>query len=190
VEKHFFFGGTGIFHVGEDGNKEVWGFKTFDSNGIATHHFGEDARNNFIDGPVIRPWEPSLMQKWEMDDRLLSNISYDIADGIYVTGQFFTPWHKPTHLDNQQVIGDEGSEAFVTTATTLLPYTKVGKVQKLTAPQFSLLFKGNLSKFSPKTRGKINKGINEQILEKPVRAVISSLKAIYAATKDLLIEEE
>jgi RHS repeat-associated protein len=175
---NFWQGGNGAYLAGMDGNKEVWGFDTDLKEGAGIHsHFGKDAGNNYTDAPTIREWKPNLWQRWEMSDTWYSNMSYETVDALYVTGQFFTPWHKPTHIDGQEVIGEQGAEAFVSSAATLIPYTKLGKVSKMTAPQFSRLFKGTLSRLQPKTRGFINRQINKQVIEKPHRAAIKGTGA-------------
>ena len=177
--RNFFSGGSGVYQSGEDGGKAIYGFN---KDGVS--YFGADARNNFIDAPMLQQWKPNLWQQWEMSDTWYSNMSYETADGLYVTGQFFTPWHKPTHIDGQEVIGEQGAEAFVTSSVTLIPYTKLSKVQKMTAPQFSKLFKGNFSRLQPKTRGAINKQINKQIIEKPHRAAIKAIGPISTLLND------
>jgi hypothetical protein len=69
---------------------------------------------------------------------------------------------RSTHLDGQQVVGEEGSDAFAESMSTLVPYTKMAKGTKWTVATYSKMFKGTrLTKLAPKTRGTIIKKANK-----------------------------
>jgi RHS repeat-associated protein len=152
-----------VYQSGVDGAKQVWGYER---DGV--HYFGEDARNNYSSAPMIREWKPNFLQRWGMSDNWFAETTYEFTDGVYVTGQFFTPWKRKSHLDGRDVVGDDAAEAFAGNATNLIP---ASKGLKLTAPQFSKLFKGSLSKLQPKVRGVINRIMNKTVFGRPAGAV-------------------
>ncbi len=113
--------------------------------------------------------EPGLItggdffDKWSTSDNFLSSMSYSIVDGVYVTAQFFTPWWGSTHLNGGDVSGQDGADAFVSTATNAISFVKLSNISKLSAPQFSALFKGTfVARLAPKTRGFLNNFLNRQ----------------------------
>jgi RHS repeat-associated protein len=71
-------------------------------------------------GHTLSEWKPGLMDRWAMSESFLGEMSYDIADGLYVTSHFFTPWIEG-HLDGRPVVGDEGASAMVNAAAVFLP---------------------------------------------------------------------
>lgn len=140
---------------------------------------GQDTRDK------ISAWEPNVWQRWGMSNNWLSSMTYSIADGAYVTGQFFTPWKTNTHIDGQRTVGQDRANAFANTAASALPYTKAPGVLKFTAPQFSQLFKGTfINGLKPSWRGFLNRQVNEQIMAKPARAAIKTTAAAGSVTKD------
>ena len=140
--------------------------------------FFNDGLSKYAYLPKISSWEPNLFQSWGMSNNFLASTSYSIVDGPWVSLQFFTPWRKATHLDGQQVVGDEGVEAFMNTASNALPYSRLSKIPKVTAPQFSAYFKGSLAKLPPKVRGWIIKLYNLRIIEKTHGTVLTVGKSI------------
>jgi len=134
---------------------------------------------------LLTEWKPNVWQRWGMSNNWLSSMTYSIADGAYVTGQFFTPWKSNTHLDGQRTVGQDRANAFANTAASALPYTKAPGVVKFTAPQFSQLFKGTfINGLKPSWRGFLNRQVNEQIMGKPARAAIKTAAAAGSLTKD------
>ncbi len=133
---------------------------------------------------MLTQWQPNIFEQWGMSDNFVASTTYSIADGPYVSAQFFTPWRKPTHIDGQEVIGNEGSDAIVNTLSNSIGFTKLAKVPQVTAPQFSSYFKGTLSKLAPKTRGWIIRNYNKYILNKAHGRTLSTVKAAEKVTNN------
>jgi RHS repeat-associated protein len=182
---NFWKGGNGAYFAGMDGNKEVWGFNTDLESGYGIQaHFGEDRGNNYQDGPLLTQWKPNLLQSWQMSESWSADFTYELVDDAYVTLHFFTPWKDVRHLDGRDVVGNEASTAFVNNVLNLVP---AAKGLKLTAPQFSKLFKGTiLARLKPNVRGKINKIMNKWIFGTPAKAAqkAASLPLIGSGTKE------
>jgi RHS repeat-associated protein len=75
----------------------------------------------------IGPWNPGLIDSWSASSNILAQASYEIADGAFVTSRFFMPWRYPVHLNGAALEGWDGANAFVTTASTIMP---VGRFPK------------------------------------------------------------
>ncbi|WKN45306.1 hypothetical protein [Tunicatimonas pelagia] len=166
----FFTAGVSVSDVYQSGGE--WGFNT-QSGDVTTFNVGTYGEG----GSYLSAWEPGLSQRWGMSDNIIASWSYNTIDGPWVTAQFFTPWRKPTHIDGQLVVGEEGAEAFAGAASTALPYTRLSKIPKVTASQFSSYFKGTfVARLQPKVRGWIIKTYNKQMLEKTHGTVLKITK--------------
>ncbi len=155
------FGLTGrVYQSGKDGNIDVWGFERDN-----VHYFGEHTGNQYTGAALLIEKKFNIWEKWERDDSFLGNASYDFFDAAYVTAQFFTPWQRATHLNDQETIGWDKSKAFSETLQNFLPTP--GSKFGISAPQFSKLFKGTfIARMSPKARGYANRLLNMGFLNK------------------------
>ncbi len=167
--RNAWYGGEGIYKSGTDGNKEVWGFNT--SSGA---HFGEDARNNYTDAPMLRARENNFFG--DVKDRvnnlppglnLVGNSLYKTADDLYVS--VLQVGKERTNLEGYGVDRDEITDAGVNTLNSTIPINKLGGpiIKGVNASRFSQLFKGTfINRLAPKIRGFLNRQLNSQVVKK------------------------
>lgn len=67
----------------------------------------------------IRPYEPSLMDRWSENTNFFSKMGYDLVDGVWVLGQSLVsgPRSEVTHLNGTPTISDERVMAFGNTVS-------------------------------------------------------------------------
>ncbi len=86
----------GIYQSGFDNNgKEVWGFNSGGVSYFGTYGEGVDR---------LSEWKPDIFQKWGMSDNIIASTTYKMADGPWVTAQFFTPWRSDHSPKNWTVV--------------------------------------------------------------------------------------
>jgi len=98
--------------------------------------------NHLFNQPVIKTWEPGLIDRWSKSDSFLAKATYGTVDGAYVTLHFFTPWEPDVHLNGEATQGRDKVTAFASAATTIMPATRA--IPLLNVAKFSTLFKGTL----------------------------------------------
>ena len=118
----------------------------------------------------MRATKVDWVDNWSESDNILAKFSYETVDGVNAIAQSLNPFDSQfTHLNGNGMVkgSSEHLDLTVNTAATFIPTARgsvagvkgLGYVGKLNAAQFSKLFKGNLSKLSPKLRGFTNKYI-------------------------------
>ena len=111
-----------------------------------------------------------LFDKWASSESFLGELSYKIADDVFVglqaspIGALFTSPSNRSHLDGTETSQSEVESAFVNTLSYLVPAAKgVNVANRLNAAQFSKVFKGNLARLAPQVRGMINRAYNKGV---------------------------
>lgn len=100
--------------------------------------------NYLFDQPVIKPYEPDLIDRWSQSNNFFAKMFYSTVDGAYVTLHFFTPWEPDVHLNGESTQGKDKVMAFASTATTVMPVTRT--IPLLNVPAFGTVFKGTFIK--------------------------------------------
>lgn len=148
------------FGLNNGGRKELldYGYQT---NG--TNYFNSGSG-------FMRATKVDWVDNWSESNNILAKFSYETIDGVSVIGQTLNPFdNQLTRLNGNGIArgSNEHLDLSVNTAATFIPTARgsvsgvkgLGYVGKLNTAQFSKVFKGNLSKLSPKLRGFTNKYI-------------------------------
>jgi hypothetical protein len=194
--RNFINNGTGISYTESTGEwgygrvtKQGWGIEHKDglSNSERQKRQDEFMKENtyyvnigWVKVGSIRTYNPDFFYKWSEDKSILGKITYDFADNWSVTMQnlFVKNFRDGNayHLNGEMTNTIENVEAFAGISTDLIPATKLTKgltiFKKINAAQFSKIFKGNLSRLSPSTRGFINRTMNKFV--NPINERIST----------------
>jgi len=139
-------------------------------------------------GPEIGEHTLSQAELWKNSNNKLKKAIYNFSNQTYVFLQTFNPFQKYIkNLDNSGVVrgSNQHIDGNINTLLTLVPFGKatnsgakgLGYIKKINASQFSTIFRGNLSKLTPKTRGLINRNINKLIVS-PLNTQISGGKIL------------
>ena len=166
--------------------------------GEFTTPYGSTLINN---NQYLSQYEPSFMERWAQSDNFFSQVVYETVNDIYLTAQIFDFGNfagsgsvNPLTGAEVQFYNMDGSPNYnpstsiVTTLATqgtgglgTMAKGTIGKkatsimknFNKLNAAQFSSSFNKVFAKFSPRTRGFLNRNYNKVIdwLNKPQRAV-------------------
>jgi hypothetical protein len=134
----------------------------------------------------LKSYDPSAAQQWAESKSITGKLSYDIADGFYVTGQnLFTKNFRSDdmsfHIGGAPTNPEENIDALFTIETTVMP--SVGAeakgllyIEKMNAAQFSKFFKGTkIARLPAKTRGLANRVANKVITQWNKKVPSSSL---------------
>ena len=192
--RNFINGGNGISHSQTTGE---WGYEKGIKDGVEyrdgltkterQNKINEFKKENvyidklgWIKVGTIRTYTPDFYDKWSEDKSIIGKSTNGIADNWSVTLQniFIKNWGDGNayHLNGEMTNTTENVDGFVGIATDLVPSVKVAKglpfLKKINTAQFSKIFKGNLSRLSPSTKGFINRTINKFV--NPINDKISS----------------
>src|SRR5699024_6684421 len=122
----------------------------------------------------ISRYEPSAgnvlkneINSYSLLPRLAGNTIYDIVDAAYISVFSFQRGSSRTNLAGEVVTGSRIPESEVKSLVSLFPYSKLLRVPRLNAAQFSKTFKGTfIPRLQPATRGVINRKFNQHLYTK------------------------
>ncbi|MFC5284505.1 RHS repeat domain-containing protein [Pedobacter alpinus] len=162
-------GGNGISKsekTGEYGYSKSFATGEKMADGV-TIAYTDGASNKFSNysGPVMQSYVPSWQDDWHERSKkhIVSKITYDMADEIYLTtqGLLISTKGNRRHINGETADEKEVVLSVVTTGSGLSEINQLKLIKPMNAAMFSKLFKGRyLSSLKPKTRGFIIRTIN------------------------------